>query len=69
VLQERIPTTAEPFPHLEQGLDDQMMIVDLDPYIYLGQVSGVLARLAAGALCNVTSGGGQVPVFLAPDPI
>jgi hypothetical protein len=46
-----------------------MMIVDLDPYIYLGQVSGVLARLAAGALCNVTSGGGQVPVFLAPDPI
>jgi hypothetical protein len=68
VVQERIPTTPEPFPHLEQGLDDQMMIVDLDPYIYLGQVQGVLARLAAGSLCNVTSGGGQVPVFLAPDP-
>lgn len=67
VVQERIPTTPEPFPHLEQGLQDRDMIVDLDPYIYLGRVHGVLARLASGALCNVTSGGGQVPVFLAPD--
>ena len=67
VVQERIYTRTEPFPSLENGLEDKEMIVDLDPYIYMGRVQGVLARLAQGALCNVTSGGGQVPVFLAPD--
>lgn len=67
VLQERIHTMHEPFPTLESGLEDQPMIVDLDPYIYFGKVHGLLARLAAGALCNVTSGGGQVPVLLLPD--
>jgi len=67
VLQERIWTVDEPFPMLANGLEDQPMIVDLDPYIYFGKVHGVLARLAAGALCNVTSGGGQVPVLILPD--
>jgi uncharacterized circularly permuted ATP-grasp superfamily protein len=67
VVQERIHTIDEPFPMLDSGLDEQPMIVDLDPYIYFGKVHGVLARLAAGALCNVTSGGGQVPVLILPD--
>lgn len=67
VVQERIYTMTEPFPMLEDGLEDQPMIVDLDPYLYFGKVHGVLARLAAGALCNVTSGGGQVPVLIVPD--
>jgi len=67
VLQERIVTIGELFPMIDQELEDQPMIVDLDPYIYFGKVRGVLARLAAGALCNVTSGGGQIPVLILPD--
>ncbi|MAB87913.1 MAG: hypothetical protein CMJ90_00445 [Planctomycetes bacterium] len=67
VLQERIHTIEEPFPMLDRELEDQPMIVDLDPYIYFGKVHGVLARLASGSLCNVTSGGGQIPVLIMPD--
>ena len=67
VLQDRIYTAEEPYPVFAADLEEAPMIVDLDPYIYFGRVHGVLARLAAGALCNVTSGGGQVPVLLYPD--
>ena len=67
VLQNRVRPVEESFPVFDAGLEDQPMVVDLDPYIYFGRVHGVLARLAAGALCNVTSGGGQIPVCIHPD--
>jgi hypothetical protein len=68
VAQERIRTVEEEFPIIDEDLENQPMIVDLDPYVYMGRVHGLLARLSAGALCNVTSGGGQTPVFLYPSP-
>jgi hypothetical protein len=34
--------------------------------MYLGKMHGALTRLGAGSLCNVTSGGGQVPLFIVP---
>lgn len=67
VVQERVPTETEPFPRLDRQLETEAMVVDLDPYVYFGRVHGVLARLAAGNLCNVTSGGGQTPVVIVPD--
>ena len=68
VAQERIATVEEEFPVLEKNLENQSMIVDLDPYVYMGRMGGMLARLSAGALCNVSTGGGQTPVFLHEDP-
>lgn len=38
--------------------------VDLDPFIFSGEVEGLLTRLSATALCNVTAGGGVVPTFV-----
>lgn len=38
--------------------------VDLDPFIFKGEVEGLLTRLSATALCNVTAGGGVVPTFV-----
>ena len=38
--------------------------VDLDPFIFKGEVEGLLTRLSATALCNVTAGGGVVPTFI-----
>lgn len=64
VVQRRAVMREELFPVMERELEDQSMIVDLDPYMYFGRMHGVLARLAAGALCNVSSGGGQVPVYV-----
>ena len=39
-------------------------VVDLDPYVFDGEVEGFLTRLSATSLANVTSGGGQVPSFV-----
>jgi hypothetical protein len=39
-------------------------VVDLDPFVFNGEVEGFLTRLSGTSLANVTSGGGQVPAFL-----
>ena len=67
VVQRRIELTTEPFPSMINGLANDDLFVDLDPYMYLGKMHGTLARLGAGSLCNVTSGGGQVPLFVTAD--
>lgn len=67
VVQERITPIEETFPAFEPALAPVKMTVDLDPYLYFGHMHGMLARLAAGSISNVTSGGGQTPVMVVPD--
>jgi hypothetical protein len=40
------------------------MLVDVAPYLFRGRMGGILTRLSATGLANVTSGGGQVPAFV-----
>lgn len=66
IVQERIPIRREPFPMVESDphrVTNRDMLVDCAPYIFRGKVCGFLTRLSASGLANVTSGGGQVPVF------
>ena len=65
VLQERVPTSRVAFPDLQGNVAPR--VVDLDPFIFGDRVTGFLTRLSDTSLCNVTSGGGQVPTFLLPD--
>ena len=57
----------EVFPQLQPGagISMQEMLVDLAPYLFRGRLAGFLTRLSATGLANVTSGGGQVPTFVA----
>ncbi|MCC7431573.1 hypothetical protein IT568_12065 [bacterium] len=65
LLQEKVETPRDKFPSLYEGkIHYEDLIVDLDPYIFCGEVVGFLTRLSAGSLCNVTSGGGSVPSFI-----
>jgi uncharacterized circularly permuted ATP-grasp superfamily protein len=66
IVQERIPIRRESFPIVESDphrVTNRDMLVDCAPYIFRGKVCGFLTRLSASGLANVTSGGGQVPVF------
>jgi hypothetical protein len=65
VVQKRLRLIPEKFPSMVRDLEEDTLFVDLDPYMYLGKMQGALARLGAGGLCNVTSGGGQAPMFIA----
>ena len=49
-------------PAASSGFRD--LVVDLDPFVFQGEVEGFLTRLSGTSLANVTSGGGQVPAFL-----
>lgn len=64
VLQEKVVVASAPFPTVREGLEFDTMNVDLDPFVFRGEVEGFLTRLSGTALCNVTSGGGIVPTFV-----
>ena len=66
VAQERIAIRRERFPVCDaDAIDERDMLVDLAPYLFRGRLCGFLTRLSATGLANVTSGGGQVPAFVA----
>jgi hypothetical protein len=69
VVQQKVELQREEFPELAaQGgaprLTFRDLVVDLDPFVFEGEVEGFLTRLSGTSLANVTSGGGQVPAFL-----
>jgi hypothetical protein len=64
VVQEKVELERQPFPELAPVLRLKDVVVDLDPFVFNGEVEGFLTRLSGSSLANVTSGGGQVPAFL-----
>ncbi|MHB2019304.1 MAG: circularly permuted type 2 ATP-grasp protein [Candidatus Xenobia bacterium] len=63
VVQEKVKVGRVDFPDRLRNIAPR--IVDLDPFIFTGEgVTGFLTRLSDTSLCNVTSGGGQVPTFI-----
>jgi hypothetical protein len=64
VVQDRVELRRQTFPELTPELRFRDLVVDLDPYVFNGEVEGFLTRLSGTSLANVTSGGGQVPSFL-----
>jgi hypothetical protein len=64
VVQEKVALQRLSFPELQPKLVFRDLVVDLDPFVFNGEVEGFLTRLSGSSLANVTSGGGQVPSFL-----
>jgi hypothetical protein len=69
VVQQKVELQRQEFPELTtqdgaQHLGFRDLVVDMDPFIFEGEVEGFLTRLSGTSLANVTSGGGQVPAFL-----
>jgi hypothetical protein len=70
VVQEKVDLLRQSFPEIEPGegghgtMRFRDLVVDLDPFVFEGEVEGFLTRLSGTSLANVTSGGGQVPAFL-----
>jgi hypothetical protein len=67
LVQERVMTAREVFPFLDESNGSVRMIeqlVDLDPLLFFGRVSGGFTRLSTTSLANVTSGAGMVPTMI-----
>ncbi len=64
VVQWKVELLRQSFPELAPELRFRDFVVDLNPFVFDGEVEGFLTRLSGTSLANVTSGGGQVPGFL-----
>jgi hypothetical protein len=68
VVQERVAVARQPYPLYDVqggGLVFADLAADLDPFLFGTDVTGVLTRLSAAALLNVTAGtGSTVPTFV-----
>jgi hypothetical protein len=70
VVQEKVVLEKEPFPYLADNgaIEIVELATDTDPYIYAGDTHGVLTRLSAQALLNVTAGTGSVTCTMIVEP-
>ncbi|MEW6280097.1 MAG: hypothetical protein AB1758_15815 [Candidatus Eremiobacterota bacterium] len=65
LVQTRVEVAREHFPTFDgENVHWGEYTVDLDPFVFGGEVEGLLTRLSATALCNVTAGGGVSPTFV-----
>lgn len=68
LAQERVTTSRELFPYVDQNEEKVVMIeqlLDVDPLLFFGKVHGGFTRLSSSSLANVTSGAGMVPTLIA----
>jgi hypothetical protein len=65
VVQERVPVENTSIPRFEEG-EARMasLTVDIDPFLFHGEVEGAMVRLAAGPLVNITQGGGETALVI-----
>lgn len=66
LAQERVTTSRELFPYVNESGEAQMIeqLLDIDPLLFFGRVMGGFTRLSSSSLANVTSGAGMVPTML-----
>jgi uncharacterized circularly permuted ATP-grasp superfamily protein len=65
LAQERVTTSREVFPFVDEtGVHMIEQLLDLDPLLFFGKVSGGFTRLSSSSLANVTSGAGMVPTMI-----
>jgi uncharacterized circularly permuted ATP-grasp superfamily protein len=67
LVQTRVEVARDSYPSWnqdEKAIQWGEYTVDLDPFVFFGEIEGLLTRLSATALCNVTAGGGGVPTFV-----
>ncbi|CAN0401733.1 unnamed protein product [Discosporangium mesarthrocarpum] len=67
IVQTLLSSETEAFPTLESPLDPIDMEISTDPYVFDGELQGILCRTSSSGISNVTSGGGMIPTFIVDD--
>jgi hypothetical protein len=68
VVQELIELHTEEFPVFnDERWAIQPMYVDINPFLFRGEMDGALVRLSTSPVVNVTSGGGETGFFVLED--
>lgn len=64
IVQERVPIEKTSFPAYSDKVEMLELLVDFDPFLFMGKVEGGLVRLSSQSLVNITQGGGQTALII-----
>jgi len=64
VVQERAPLQKVSLPTFTEGLRQEDLYIDFNPFLFNNRAEGALIRLSSSALLNVTSGGGETALLV-----
>jgi hypothetical protein len=67
VVQERVPVGKVTVPAFSDSIKMESLLIDFDPFLFLGKVEGGLVRLSSQSLVNVAQGGGQTALIILED--
>ncbi|MEM7147390.1 MAG: hypothetical protein AAF591_19905 [Verrucomicrobiota bacterium] len=67
VVQSRVRLHSERYPVIDDGLAEHEFYEDTDPFLFEGEPAGVLTRLSASEITNVSAGGGVAATLVLPD--
>jgi hypothetical protein len=64
VVQERVPVGKVIIPAFSDSIEMESLLIDFDPFLFLGKAEGGLVRLSSQSLVNVAQGGGQAALMV-----
>lgn len=67
VVQTAIHPAMEAFPPIDDPWSPVTYEMSTDPFMFSGELGGILCRLSGSGVSNVTSGGSVVPTFVVHD--
>jgi len=67
VVQERVPVGKVTIPAFSDSIKMESLLIDFDPFLFLGKAEGGLVRLSSQSLVNVAQGGGQTALIILED--
>jgi hypothetical protein len=67
VVQERVPVGKVTVPAFSDSIRMESLLIDFDPFLFLGKAEGGLVRLSSQSLVNVAQGGGQTALIILED--
>jgi hypothetical protein len=67
VVQERVPVGKVTIPAFSDSIKMERLLIDFDPFLFLGKAEGGLVRLSSQSLVNVAQGGGQTALIILED--
>jgi glutathionylspermidine synthase len=67
IVQERVPVGKVTIPAFSDSIRMESLLIDFDPFLFLGKAEGGLVRLSSQSLVNVSQGGGQTALVILED--
>ncbi|HSK71839.1 MAG TPA: hypothetical protein VK892_09110, partial [Pyrinomonadaceae bacterium] len=67
IAQEKVEVQKVTFPIYSDEIHMEKLLIDFDPFLFLGKAHGGLVRLSSSSIVNVAKGGGETALIVMED--